>query len=123
MIERSSGINNSKCVYFSDFVVNSTCVYDCFGLVDCECVKNCIFCKGIKCKEYMIFNRQVTEKRFKEIFGRVRVHNRDILDRNKVLKDACLSVLIKPMPEYNEKIFNEIEKTMAQIFDKDKTQV
>ena len=124
MIEYPSITNNSECVYFSDFVVSSTCVYDCFGLVDCECVKNCIFCKGIKCKEYMIFNKQVTKERFEEIFGRIRVHKRDILDRNEVLKDACLMVLIKPMPEYNEKLFNEIEKQQAQVeFGKMETQL
>ena len=71
----------------------------------------------------MIFNKKVSKENFRQILGKLRVDVNFILNKNKVIKDASMFVFIPRLPNYNEKLFNEIEKTMAQTFDKGKTQV
>ena len=74
-VRSSNAVRSSTAVGDSNAVSDSNAVGFSYGLVGCEAVKRAIFCSDIECQKNVIFNTSVSEKRFDEVYRKIRSFN------------------------------------------------
>lgn len=131
-IGQSSSVQNSKSIRNStDVIASANCSLsnNIFGCINSSQLANCIFCDNLHRKQYYIFNKKVSQKRFVEVYYKVAffelkpwrpsyVEIKADINSPAIARTACKNAwasipkehmdYIKAMPEFNEKIWNNI---------------